>query len=255
VRSPSRCDDDGTRRLEPTALPPGPPLHLERPGACARHLLPFIAPRRVARMHAVLAYRTRHLTALVEHVHDPHNVAACVRSCDAFGIQDLHVVPEPGASRLRVGRDVSRGTDRWLTIHYHDSTDDAVDALHAAGYTIAATDLDDSAPPVALPEVSVATPLCVAFGNEHDGISETLRRRADARVRIPMVGFVESLNISVAFAVAMSHLRLRLDAERGGAGDLAEVAKSALLDRWIFADVPRAGEVLAVVAERLGSAP
>ncbi|TNF26693.1 MAG: RNA methyltransferase [Deltaproteobacteria bacterium] len=256
MSDPSSSEDGVARRLDPLDLPAGPPLHLERPGACARHLAPFIEPRRIARMHDVLGRRVRHLTALVEHVHDPHNVAACARSCDAFGIQDLHVIPEPGADRVRIGRHVSRGTDRWLTIHYHDDTDAAVDALHAAGYRIAATDLGDAdAPPVSLTGLDVDAPLCVAFGNEHDGISETLRRRADLRVLIPMVGFVESLNISVAFAVAMSHLRLRRDAAVGAAGDLDQAARIALLDRWIFADVPRARQVLDVVAQRLGAAP
>lgn len=254
MNDPSTCDD-GHRRLDPSDLPAGPPLHLERPGACARHLSPFLEPRRIDRMSDVLGRRTRRLTALIEHVHDPHNLAACVRSCDAFGIQDLHIVPQEGARRVMVGRDVSRGADRWITVHYHDSTDAAVDALHAAGYRVAATDLDDSAPPTSITELPISEAWCVAFGNEHDGISETLRRRADLRVHIPMVGFVESLNISVAFAVAMSHLRLRRDAALGEGGDLDAAARTDLLDRWIFADVPRARAILEVVAERLGAAP
>ncbi len=130
-----------------------------------------------------------------------------------------------------------------------------MDALHAAGYRVAATDLDDNAPPTSITELSIREPWCIAFGNEHDGISDTLRRRADLRVHIPMVGFVESLNISVAFAVAMSHLRLRRDAALGEAGDLDAAARTDLLDRWIFADVPRARAILEVVAERLGAAP
>ena len=237
--------------LHAHGLPAGPPLHLEVPGACARHLGPFLEPRRIAGMHAVLDRRTRRLTALLEHVHDPHNVAACVRSCDAFGIQDLHVVPQPGTPRLLVGREVSRGADRWLTVHYHPTTADAVTALHAAGYRVAATDLAAGDGPVAaLPAVSVTEPLCVAFGNEHEGITPTLRALADLRVQIPMVGFVESLNISVAFAVAMSHLRFRRDAALGGAGDLSDAERVELLDRWVFADVPRARAILATLADR-----
>ncbi len=230
--------------LVPPALPAGPPLHLERPGAAAELLGPQLTPERLGRMQGVLAHRTRHLTALVEDIHDPHNVAACVRSCDACGIQDLHIVTTAGAP-LRVGRAVSKGANRWLTLRYHGSIEAAAEAIHAAGYLIGATDLGGATPPIPLPEVPIERPLCLAFGNEHAGISQHLRELSDFRVRIPMHGFVESLNISVAFALSMFTLRMKLDAQTGGAGDLDEAARAALLDRWIFAQVKRAPEVLA----------
>lgn len=264
-RSPSDGAADGadlalTAVSARAALPTGPPLHLERPGAALAHLRAFVHPRRVARMREVLARRTRRLTALLEHVHDPHNVAACVRTCDAFGVQDLHVVPQPGAEAVFAGRDVSRGAQRWLTITVHPSTSAALAALRTAGYRVAATDLGGAAPPRPLsalrwdrPAASGAARLCIAFGNEHDGISETLRAGCDERVQIPMHGFVESLNISVAFAVAIAQLRAGLDASRDALGDLSEAEEIAVLDRWIVDDVPRARAVLHELAARGGA--
>lgn len=242
---------------ERTPLPAGPPLHLERAGAAFAHLRGFVHPRRIARMREVLARRTRRLTALLEHVHDPHNVAACIRTCDAFGVQDLHVIPQPGAEAVFAGRDVSRGAHRWLTITAHPSTSAALAALRAGGYRVAATDLGGATPPRPLaalrwdrPAAGDAAGLCIAFGNEHDGISETLRAGCDERVQIPMHGFVESLNISVAFAVAVAQLRAGLDASRDALGDLSEAEETALLDRWIVDDVPRARAVLGELAAR-----
>ncbi|MGM0575094.1 MAG: TrmH family RNA methyltransferase [Myxococcota bacterium] len=238
-----------TEPLRVSGLPEGPPLHLERPGRAAELLAPFLRPERLARLREVLGRRTRHLTALVEHVHDPHNLAACVRSSDAFGIQDLHVVPKPGSS-TRLARDITRGTQRWLTIHRHADTGAAVRRLREAGYRIAATDLGGEEPPIPLPDLPVDTPVCIAFGNEHEGISPALRRLADVRVHIPMHGFVESLNVSVAFALAVSRLRDAVDATVGGEARLTPEEQRRVLDRWVVEDVPRARAVLGEIARR-----
>ncbi len=237
------------RRPKHEPLPEGPPLHLEVPGNATRHLAAFVLPERMDRLQEVLARRTRSLTALIEGVHDPHNVAACMRTCDAFGVQHLHLVPPRGRPQ-RISRDVSRGADRWITLHYHATTEDAVAALRADGYRIVATDLGGEPPPTPLHRLPVDAPLCVAFGNEHEGISPTLRALADGRMAIPMAGFVESLNISVAFAIALSHLRARLDDLRGPDGDLAPDERAAVLDRWIVGDVPRAARVLEELSRR-----
>jgi len=238
----SKRPERPTDELRPPTLPQGPPLHLERPGRCAELLRPHLTEERFARMEQVLAHRTRYLAALIEHVHDPHNIAACVRSCDAAGVQDLHVVAADGGF-LRVGRAVSMGAHRWLTVHYHPTVEAAVAALRARGYRIVATDLGGPRPPTPLPEVPLDAPLCVAFGNERDGISATLREAADVRVIIPMRGFVESLNISVAFAVSLFTARMRLEAS-GGPPPLAEGERLALLDRWALENVRRAPGIL-----------
>lgn len=224
------------------------------PGTIAALLAPFVHERRVQRMRDVLARRTRHLTILLEAIHDPHNIAACLRSCDAFGIQHVHLVPTRG-QRPRAARGVSRGADRWLTLHLHPTVDAALAALRAEGYVIAATDISGEAPPLAVHDAPIAAPLCVAFGNEHDGISATLREAAEVALQVPMVGFVESLNVSVACAITLHELRSRVERGPGGVPPLAEAEQTALLDRFVFEDIERADRVLATVLARRESAP
>lgn len=238
--------------LQQLGIPSGPPLHLERPGAIVAHLGPFLTPERLERLRAILGARTRRLAGLLECVKDAHNIAACVRSCDAFGIQDLHIVPEPGATP-RLSRFVATGAQRWVTIHRHADTAAAIAALRAAGYRIAATDLGGRTPPLMLDQIELAeSPLCLAFGNETDGISTELREECDVRVQIPMTGFVESLNVSVAFAITMHSLRRRLDDLVDAPDDarLTATERSSLLDRWVLEDVKRARAVVTELTRR-----
>ncbi len=232
-----------------TALPSGPPLFLEQPGNAAAALSPFLLPERLARMQSVLAKRTRHVVAYLEEPHDPHNVSACMRSADAFGFQDVYVAPEHPET-FKISREVSQGTQRWLTMHRFDRGEDAVRAIKRAGYLIAATDLGGDSPPIPLADVPLDAPICLAFGNEHRGITPSLRAAADLRVHIPMAGFVESLNISVACAVALSLTRQRLDARDAASWQLPEAERCDLLDAWVIADVPRARAVLGELGRR-----
>lgn len=232
-----------------TQLPAGPPLHLERPGQITHHLAPFMLPKRLERLGQVLARRTRRLTALLESVHDPHNISACIRSCDAFGIQDLHIVPSEGEP-LTVSRGVGTGAHRWLTLHVHDDIESALLALREAGYLIAATTVSASSTPVALEEIGMHRPLCLAFGNEHAGVSARLQEEADLEVHIPTIGFVESLNVSVAFAICLHDMRQRLDANPREDWGLSEEEQVSLLDRWVAADVARSEAILEELARR-----
>ncbi|MCB9788241.1 MAG: RNA methyltransferase [Deltaproteobacteria bacterium] len=240
--------------LRASTLPGGPPLHLEDPGAATRHLSAFVQPERLARLREILARRTRHLTVLLERVHDPHNVAACLRTCDAFGVQDLHMVPDDPQS-TRISRMVSRGAQRWVTVHRHDDTAAALAALRGRGYRVVATALGEAPPPVPVSALPLDAPLCIAFGNESDGVSDLLREQADGLALIPMRGFVESLNVSVAFAIALASLRDRLDALAPPPPGLQDAEAARILDGWIVEDVPRAREVLRELARRASLSP
>ncbi len=171
------------------------------------YLARFVTAERHARMHAVLAERTRYLTVAVEDIYQPHNASAVLRTCDCFGVQDVHIIENRNEYRLNPG--VELGTAQWLTLHrYRDgenNTPTAIDSLRAAGYRVVATTPHTNQ--VALEELDLrAGPVALLFGNELDGLSDTALEAADEHLVIPMYGFVESFNISVSAAIVLHHL-------------------------------------------------
>ena len=193
--------------------------------------------------------RSRQLTCFLENVFDPHNVAACVRSCDAFGIQDLHILPQKDV-KLRLSSDVSSGSHRWVDHHVYRNVSEAISWFREREYQIVVTDLQGDTPPICPEDIPLNRPTVVAFGSEHEGISNELRDAADLRVAIPMYGFVQSFNISVAFALTMFTLRQRQIRETGSSGDLGDQERLRLLDRWLLKDLPRAPEILEELGRR-----
>lgn len=159
-----------------------------------------LTERRLERLRSVAERRQEGLHVLLENVHDPHNVSAVLRTCDAVGVDTVHLLytvePFP-----RFGKKSSAGVAKWARVFRYESVSDAVAALRHENLRIAVTMLDDRA--VSLYDVVLTEPTVLCFGNEHRGISEELRNVADLSVKIPMVGFVESLNISVACAVTL----------------------------------------------------
>ncbi|MEZ4521228.1 MAG: RNA methyltransferase [Thermomicrobiales bacterium] len=159
-----------------------------------------ITERRLQRMASVLARRQPDVSIALEDVHDPHNVSAVLRSCDATGVADVHLVydvDEP--PELSTG--VAAGTQRWLTIEQHRDIADCYAALRDAGRTVYATALAGDT--VDLYSLDLTRPCAFVFGNESRGLSESAVEAADVSVRIPMMGMAESLNISVACAVIL----------------------------------------------------
>jgi tRNA (guanosine-2'-O-)-methyltransferase len=250
-------------------LPIGPPLHLEQTGRALAVLGPFLLPERIARMERALDARTLHLTAILENLHDPHNIGACVRTLDALGLQSLHIVhpladplaPPPAPptghpgvprrSRFKLGRDVTRGSERWLDLPRHTASESALSALKSSGYAIAVTDIHGDRPVHGPHDIPLDRPLAVVFGNEHDGVSEAAREAADYRLLLPMRGFVESLNVSVAFAMLMGRLRERVDVEVPHAvRALPAELRARLLDAWVSDDIPHLPAVVRELAAR-----
>lgn len=215
-------------------------------------LRPFISDRRWERMQAVLATRTRYITVAVEDIYQPHNGSAILRSCDAFGIQDVHIIEN--RNRYQVNPGVELGTSQWLTMrryrreeqeHATAATEECLHALRRAGYRIVATTPHrDGATPDSLP--LEAGPVALLFGTEKEGLTEAALARAEEFVCIPMVGFVESLNISVSAAVLLQTLGKRLRGEEGAAlpRQLSEAEKKEILHRWVFRNVRHAEEIV-----------
>ena len=204
-------------------------------------LMEMLTPERRAKYDRVLAGRVRAITVVLENLYDPHNISAVLRSCEALGIQDVHIVETEHKFKFSSG--VTRGCEKWLTIHRHAGVAEAVDALHRAGYHIVVADHRPETPRIeALPP---APRRAFWMGAEHLGLSDAARARADGRYRIPMHGFTESFNVSVAAAMTLYAARTRWEGETGAAGDLGAAEQEELRLGWLRRDLARADDILA----------
>lgn len=174
------------------------------------YLSSFIADRRKTRMDEVIAQRTDHLRIVLENVYQAHNASAVLRSCDCFGIQNVHFIEN--RNRLRISDDVAMGSSNWLTIERHNqkenNTADALRHLKSLGYRIVATTPHKN--DFTIDTLPVDNKMALVFGTEIDGISQDVFDMADEFVRIPMYGFTESFNVSVCAALCMYELTTRI---------------------------------------------
>lgn len=202
-------------------------------------LAPFLSEPRKARIEAALAERSRDVRIVLEDIFDEHNGGAVMRSAEAFGLLDVHLISR--VHPFYVSRKVSRGTHKWLRVHKHRHPDEAYAALRADGVEVWASALrGDSRPLTALP---TDRPIALVFGNEHSGLSEEALAGADGRFTVPMVGFAESLNISVAAAVSVFEL-LRARRAAGQLRTLGPAEQARLRAAWYALSVKGAGAIL-----------
>ena len=160
-----------------------------------------MTPERKARITKVLNHRQPDLTVLLENVHDPHNISAVMRTCDAVGIQEIYVLTTHISAHKKFGKKSSASAAGWLTIHQFDNTEACIAAIREKYQKIYATHLGEKAH--SLYELNLTEPVALVFGNEHAGITEECLQYCDGNFIIPQVGMVQSLNISVACAVTL----------------------------------------------------
>jgi tRNA (guanosine-2'-O-)-methyltransferase len=198
-----------------------------------------LRPNRVARMEAVLRKRCECVTVLLENLAHPHNGAAILRTCECFGIQYIHVlesievfrchsptVPDEGWAT----RGVSRSCDQWLHIRRFHRMDECLACLRANGYQIVGTSLDtERSVPIDAVDFGAMSRICVVLGNEERGLSNAMQRNCDVLIHLPMVGFSQSLNVSVAAACILYHLRMRGCIQ----ADLKQEQLRELYTRWL----------------------
>lgn len=170
------------------------------------YLQSFLTERRRNLFNQVLSERTRHLTVAVEDVYQLHNTSAVIRSCESFGIQDLHVIEEVNAKRI--DREIAMGAQKWVDVHRHTNTRSCIKSLKEQGYRIVATTPHKKAH--ILQEFDVTQKAAIFFGRETQGLSDIVLEQADDFIYIPMVGFTESLNISVSAAISLQHLMSKI---------------------------------------------
>jgi len=158
-----------------------------------------MTPERLARINTMLDTRQPDLTVCMEGVHKTHNLAAVVRTCDAIGVSDVHAIWKSEEAEVRGGS--AAGSQNWIDVHSHTKTVDAIAALKAQGMQILVTNLSDTA--VDFREIDYTKPTAIILGQEKFGASAIALELADQDIVIPMVGMVQSLNVSVACSVVL----------------------------------------------------
>jgi tRNA (guanosine-2'-O-)-methyltransferase len=174
------------------------------------HIISFISENKQNKFNKVLEDRTRHLTVVLEDIYQPHNASAVLRSCDCFGVQDIHIIEN--RNKYNVNPQIAVGSAKWLNLNYHnekkENTVACINELKAKGYKIVATTphQDD----VMLPDLPLDQPIALLFGTELEGLTDVALEHADEFMRIPMYGFTESYNISVSAALCLHSITDRL---------------------------------------------
>ncbi len=154
----------------------------------------------------VLEQRTRHFTVVVEDIFQLHNASAVMRSCEVFGIQELNVIEQRYGKKI--DKEIAMGAQKWVDINTFDSISNCMTILKKKGYQIIATTPHDN--DCLIEDFDISKPSALFFGTERDGLSNEILNQADGFLKIPMVGFTESLNISVSAAIIIQNLTNRL---------------------------------------------
>lgn len=162
-----------------------------------------MTPERLAKLRATLDRRQPDLTVLADYVHKPHNIAAIVRTCDAVGIGEVQLaMGERDQRRFKTASGTALGSDRWVDVSLRDDIAGSVEALQAQGVQVVAAHLDERAVPYR--EVDYTRPTALLLGAEKNGVSDAVAKQVDQPIIIPMMGMVQSFNVSVAAAIILS---------------------------------------------------
>ena len=192
----------------------------------------YLTEKRKALFKKVLEDRTRHFTVVLEDIFQSHNTSAVVRTCDIFGIQDIHVIENK--YNQKVSKHVAKGSQKWLSINRYksdgDNTKTCLESLKSKGYQIIATTPHNNS--CLLEDFDINKKSAFVFGVEAEGVSDYVKQNADGYLKTPMVGFTESLNISVAAAIILQKITSKLRNSNSN-WKLSNVEKKTLYFNWI----------------------
>jgi tRNA (guanosine-2'-O-)-methyltransferase len=174
------------------------------------YLESYLTPRRKLLFDNISVNRTKHFTVVAEDTYQDHNASAIIRSCECFGVQELHIIEE--LNRYRLAKRMTQGSDKWVDLHYYseyeNNTQTCIDKLKEQGYAIIATTPHESE--CLVEDYDIHRKSAFFFGKETTGLSREVLDQADGFIKIPMFGFSESFNISVSVALLLQSVMSRL---------------------------------------------
>ncbi len=188
----------------------------------------FLTPARKALFDKVVRQRTNHFTVVTEDVYQLHNTSAVMRSCDVFGIQNIHVIEERNLKKI--DREIAMGAQKWVTLNRYHSSEECIQSLREKGYQIVASSPHHDAG--MLSDFDISKPSAIFFGTETNGLSAEIIDQADEFIKIPMSGFTESLNISVSAAIILQDITQKLRSSNLN-WELTENEKNAIKFEWL----------------------
>ncbi len=198
------------------------------------YLTSFVNEDRLQLFNKLIKERTNYLTVVLEDIFQPQNASAVLRSCDCFGIQNIHIIEN--RNKFTVDKEVVMGASKWLTIHKHNNSAnnslEAIKLLKASGYRIIATTPHINEQTLNNFDLSKGKAALI-FGSELLGISKVAKEEADEFLKIPMFGFTESLNISVSAAVILHHLTLKMREQSNVNWHLCEEDHDEIMLQWL----------------------
>jgi len=208
------------------------------------YLSKIITPERFSLFNQIIKDRTRYMTVVLEDIFQPHNASAVLRSCDCFGIQDVHIIENENEYTLNP--DVALGSSKWINLYKYNEAENntlsTINALKEKGYRIIATTphKDD----VNLEDFDISKgKFALMFGSEQPGLSDIAMENADEFLKIPMFGFTESFNISVSAAVVLHHLSLKLR-QSDIKFELSEDEKNTIILEWLKQSIKKSDLII-----------
>ena len=211
------------------------------PSRVVELLRPHMRERRLERIQEAVGERTRSVVPVVEGLVNTGNVSAVMRSAEALGYQDFHVVKGDNERFKHSGR-TSGGAENWLDLWYWEGPSACADHLHDAGYRLVAMHLHADTVPIR--EIDFTKPTALVFGNEEAGVSDAMMEEVDAACVVPLPGFTESFNVSVAAAVALYHAQQDRLNRQGHHADLSDEGQVRLTARFCLRSVQHADKII-----------
>lgn len=202
-------------------------------------LAPFVSEERKSRIEVVVANRTRSIVPVIEGVHDLGNIGAVIRSAEGLGFLELHVVDR--GDTLKKTRRTSQGAEKWIDVVKWTDAGACARQFRDRGYRVVVTHVEDG---TSIEALDFSNPIALVFGNEADGVSSEMLELADDRCFIPMYGFAQSFNVSVAAAIALYHARAVRSGGGSDMGLLTEPERLELRARYYARSVQHASRIL-----------